>query len=173
MMQQRRPLAVILIDIDFFKCFNDAFGHVEGDHCLRQVAQAIHTTVESFAGLAARYGGEEFAVILPRTGRADAITIMQQIQDNIQELAIPAPDSIHRHANVVTVSLGMATRIPCLEHSLQSLVESADAALYQAKAAGRNTWREFQPVKTPLNKTTSPVNNTTPPVKNDKPTPQS
>ena len=144
MKQQHRPLAVILIDIDFFKCFNDAFGHVEGDHCLRQVAQAIHGVADQWSGLAARYGGEEFAVILPQTGRDNAIAIIQEIRKKIQQLAIPAPDTIHRHSNVVTVSAGMASQIPTGDH-LQSLVEAADIALYQAKAAGRDTWREFNP----------------------------
>ncbi|MGD1938448.1 MAG: diguanylate cyclase domain-containing protein [Cyanophyceae cyanobacterium] len=147
MMQQRRPLTVILVDIDFFKCFNDAFGHVEGDRCLQQVAQAIHQAVESFSGLAARYGGEEFAVILPRTGGESAVAIAQQVQRTIQELAIPAPDSIHRHADVVTVSLGIASIIPEAGQSPQSLIEFADAALYQAKEGGRNTWRTFQSQK--------------------------
>ncbi|MEM1427012.1 MAG: diguanylate cyclase, partial [Cyanobacteria bacterium P01_H01_bin.130] len=144
MKQQHRPLAVILIDIDFFKCFNDAFGHVEGDRCLRQVAQAIHGVVDQWSGLAARYGGEEFAVILSQTGRDNAIAIIQEIRKKIQQLAIPAPDNIHRHSNVVTVSAGMASQIPTGDH-LQSLIEAADTALYQAKAAGRDTWREFNP----------------------------
>ncbi|MGD1851136.1 MAG: diguanylate cyclase domain-containing protein [Cyanophyceae cyanobacterium] len=147
MMQQRRPLTVILIDIDFFKCFNDAFGHVEGDRCLQQVAQAIYKTVSAFSGLAARYGGEEFAAVLPCTGRESAVAIAQQIKQTIQDLGIPAPGAIHRHADMVTASLGVASMIPEAGRSPQCLVELADIALYQAKEDGRNTWRTFQSQK--------------------------
>lgn len=142
MQREQAPLSLILCDIDFFKAFNDTYGHQMGDECLRQVAAQLQAAARRSIDLAARYGGEEFALILPNTDMEGAIQVAQDIQTSIQDLAIP-----HRKSHVgeiVTVSMGVATTIPVPFVAPQMLIEAADRALYAAKDYGRNCFHTFR-----------------------------
>lgn len=130
------PLALIIFDIDLFKKYNDSLGHQAGDTCLKQVAQALKETLKRPGDLAVRYGGEEFAAILPNTSLEGAANIAETIRTSVENLKI-----LHHASEVskyVTVSLGVAARIPNPYSSLEVLIEEADRALYQAKKDGRN-----------------------------------
>ncbi|MDD2899198.1 MAG: diguanylate cyclase [Desulfuromonadaceae bacterium] len=130
------PLSLILLDIDFFKAFNDRYGHVKGDECLRLVAQAIAGCTVRPADLPARYGGEEFACILPETEHTGAKQIAEKIRRTIHSLAIPHTGS--SVADVVTVSLGVVT-VHCNEdESPIDVITQVDELLYRAKSNGRN-----------------------------------
>ena len=126
-----------MLDVDFFKKFNDRYGHVAGDDCLRRVAGAIATGPRRPTDLAARYGGEEFAVILPDTDADGACAVAEKIRQAVQSLAIPHADS---PCGDVTVSLGVHTCCPAdeMDAAPLSCIEGADALLYQAKTRGRN-----------------------------------
>lgn len=140
--REQAPLSLILCDIDFFKLYNDHYGHLAGDDCLKQVAQTIHQNVRRPADLAARYGGEEFAVILPNTTNQGAIQVAMQIQADLTSLNI-----LHDHSQVspiVTISMGVATVIPAAEANVEELIAAADQALYLAKAKGRNCYCSYQ-----------------------------
>ncbi|MBP2229177.1 diguanylate cyclase (GGDEF)-like protein/PAS domain S-box-containing protein [Azospirillum agricola] len=132
------PLALLLIDIDRFKLFNDAYGHPAGDTCLRRVAATVAGLARRPGDLAARYGGEEMAVILPDTDEAGAVELAEQLRSAIQGLALEHAGN--RPAGVVTVSIGVAATVPPDGDRLEpaTLVASADSALYAAKHAGRN-----------------------------------
>ncbi|MCP4400571.1 MAG: diguanylate cyclase [bacterium] len=134
--REQAPLSLILGDIDYFKPYNDTYGHQAGDDCLKQVAQTMDRTVNRVTDLVARYGGEEFAVILPHTDSDAAMHIAQTIQDAIHALNIPhGQSSAGKH---VTLSLGVVCCIPTRESSSELLVAAADKSLYQAKEQGRN-----------------------------------
>jgi diguanylate cyclase (GGDEF)-like protein len=130
------PLALLLIDIDFFKRFNDWHGHQAGDQCLKAVAVALTRSARRPLDFTARYGGEEFAVILYHASRSYVVETAATIQANIAALAIPHGDS--DIGSSVTVSIGIAHVAPSLHRSAQGFVQLADQALYQAKAEGRN-----------------------------------
>ncbi|MGF1601807.1 MAG: diguanylate cyclase domain-containing protein [Thermosynechococcaceae cyanobacterium] len=136
------PLSLIMIDIDFFKQFNDTYGHLEGDHCLRQVAQCIQDGLHRPRDLVARYGGEEFGVILPETSERGASRLAERICENIRALEITHVTS--PIGNRVTISLGIATTIPDVSERPQTLIRRADHALYQAKAGGRDRSALYQ-----------------------------
>ncbi|MGB3405359.1 MAG: diguanylate cyclase [Microcoleaceae cyanobacterium] len=136
MTRENQFLSLILCDVDCFKRYNDHYGHLSGDDCLKQVAQAIQSSIHRPADLAARYGGEEFAIILPNTPLNGAITVAQFIQKNIRDLQIPHHNSLVN--NMVTISLGVCSMIPSAEFSPEDLIETADQALYSAKQQGRN-----------------------------------
>ncbi|WP_006459974.1 response regulator [Thiomicrospira aerophila] len=131
-----KPLALLMIDIDFFKPFNDRYGHGQGDICLERVAQALQDVIKRPADLVARYGGEEFSVILPETDLKGAQTIAEALREAVSQLAIPHEYSAA--ADVVTVSVGAVSA--CLDKAEDSiaLLKRADDALYQAKEKGRN-----------------------------------
>ena len=130
------PLSLIICDIDFFKLYNDCLGHPAGDACLVQVACAIAGSIKRPADLAARYGGEEFIVLLPNTTSEGAIAVARAIRTSIGTLKISHPQS---HINpYITFSFGIASAFPHLYSSPDYLIHSADRALYQAKAQGRN-----------------------------------
>lgn len=129
-------LSLIMIDIDFFKSYNDHFGHPAGDRCLRQVATILNTFPKRPSDLTARYGGEEFAVILAEADDAAAMNIAENIRRAVESERIDHPHS--KAADVVTLSLGVATISPDRNQTEQSLVMHADQALYQAKTTGRN-----------------------------------
>lgn len=134
--REEMPLSLIMFDIDFFKLYNDFYGHLGGDDCLRQVAGAIASNAKRAGDLAARYGGEEFAVILPNTSAEGANAVARKICDSLASLKLPhARSSIGPY---VTLSCGIATAIPAGEESPDTLIRSADSALYQAKTAGKN-----------------------------------
>ena len=124
-----------MIDIDHFKRFNDAFGHVAGDACLQAVSTLLETCVRRPSDLVARYGGEEMAVIMPATDSAGAAVVAQRILSRLQQENITHPGSPFGR---VSVSIGVATGMGSRLEPVLGLVEAADAALYGAKAAGRN-----------------------------------
>jgi len=129
-------LSLILLDIDHFKAFNDNYGHVKGDECLRRIARVMADCTARPADLAARYGGEEFACILPETDRIGAVVIAEKIRRSILALAIPHKGS--DIADVITASLGVVT-VPCaLDGSTVEILDQADELLYRAKSSGRN-----------------------------------
>ncbi|WP_204103022.1 MULTISPECIES: diguanylate cyclase [Spirulina sp. CCY15215] len=136
MQRDRAPLSLILADIDFFKRYNDTYGHQKGDECLKAVALAIRSGSQRSSDLAARYGGEEFAVILPNTSLEDAVKIACQIQEQVRALRINrSPLSAFPY---LTVSSGVASQFPHKQETLENLIGTADAALYRAKASGRD-----------------------------------
>jgi len=134
--RSRAELSLILLDIDHFKAFNDTYGHVAGDDCLRQIGRVLIDCTTRAADLAARYGGEEFACILPETDRIGAVVIAERIRLAIQALGIPhkASDS----ADCVTASLGVITVHCKIEGSVIEILSQADELLYRAKSRGRN-----------------------------------
>lgn len=135
--RDRKPVSLIMLDVDFFKKFNDNYGHVAGDECLRAVARAVGGSVGRGEDLAARYGGEEFAVIMPGTDTVGALRVAEAVRAAVMALGIPhAAGAI----DVVTVSVGVATVYPGTEREADSsaLIRKADALLYQAKSTGRN-----------------------------------
>lgn len=134
--REQLPLSLILCDVDYFKLYNDTQGHLAGDDALRQVAWAIAQTAKRPADLVARYGGEEFAVILPNTGTAGAIAVAQEIQTNLSAFRIAHPSS--KVSEFMTLSLGVATCVPSIQSTPESLISAADQGLYQAKAQGKN-----------------------------------
>ncbi|MEO1132747.1 MAG: diguanylate cyclase, partial [Cyanobacteria bacterium J06639_1] len=136
--REQQPLSLILFDVDFFKQFNDRYGHQAGDDCLIQVARVTQASIRRPADLAARYGGEEFAVILPNTTLEGAISIARTIQSNIQALHISHAES--DTSAYVTVSIGITSQVPGQDSSIHRLIGAADAALYRAKREGRNRY---------------------------------
>lgn len=135
MQTSQSPLSLILCDVDYFKCYNDTYGHLAGDECLKRVAATIRCVVSPIGGLVARYGGEEFAVILSNTALEEASQIAEQIR-----VAIKALQIVHHSSPVassVTLSLGIAN-VSATVKTVESLIAEADRALYQAKAQGRN-----------------------------------
>ena len=138
-MRSQSPLSLILIDIDFFKAFNDSYGHLAGDDCLRRVAQSLSGAGRRPSDLVARYGGEEFAFLLSDTDAAGAAAVAFRIKQNMDGLSIPHPYS--RVADHVTLSMGLATLIPTKGEASSDLIKLADELLYKAKANGRNQVR--------------------------------
>ncbi|ASC69796.1 hypothetical protein XM38_007250 [Halomicronema hongdechloris C2206] len=136
--REQGPLSLILCDIDYFKLYNDTYGHPTGDVCLVRIAQVLDQVAKRPADLVARYGGEEFALVLPQTNQSGAIQVAETIQAAIAQLQIPHETSpIAQH---ITLSLGIACAIPTPEKSAQSLIEQADQALYIAKQQGRDRY---------------------------------
>lgn len=136
MLREKRPLSVVLCDIDHFKLYNDTYGHQAGDDCLAKVAQAIKDSVNRPGDLTARYGGEEFCLVLPETSGQGAAQIAELVRMNVAALKLEHKSS--EVAEMVTLSLGVATLIPDTGSQPSVLVEAADRALYQAKGNGRN-----------------------------------
>lgn len=134
--REKQPLTIILLDIDFFKHFNDTYGHTEGDVCLRLVAQKINDTVNRPYDLVARFGGEEFICILPNTDLIGGTYVAQQIVDSIVSLKIPHINS--PISAFVTISAGVSSVVPEYDMSSTTLIEEADKQLYIAKDRGRN-----------------------------------
>ncbi len=130
------PLSLMLVDVDSFKLFNDTHGHLEGDACLRRVAETLSASLSRAADLAARFGGEEFVSLLPHTSTEEAAGLAERLRARVEALAIPHPSS--PVTPVVTVSIGCATAAPSEDGDPAALLAAADAALYAAKRAGRN-----------------------------------
>lgn len=138
------PLSVLLIDADYFKQYNDAYGHLAGDDCLRSIARAIQRMAPRTGDFVARYGGEEFAVILPFTDEHGACRIAEGIRGHILSLAMPhCASDVAPH---VTVSIGTTSAVPTQQRSHLDFLQDADVALYRAKAAGRNETVYMGPV---------------------------
>lgn len=134
--REQFPVAVILVDVDYFKLYNDRFGHQQGDICLQQIAQALLKAVKRPTDLVARYGGEEFAIILPRTSAHNALQVAEEIRQQIKILALTHPDSLA--GDYVSLSLGVCAAVPSPKYTQQQLLITADQALYQAKKQGRD-----------------------------------
>ncbi len=134
--RRQYPLALLMVDIDYFKAYNDSLGHVKGDECLRQVAQNLLAQARRPGDLVARYGGEEFSVILPALDREEATAVAENFCSKIFEMCIPHPNS--SIADCVTVSIGVAVQIPNAHNERGDLLKQADDALYLAKKRGRN-----------------------------------
>lgn len=136
--QQAKPISLILCDIDHFKLYNDSYGHLEGDDCLKQVADVLASQGNYPHDFVARYGGEEFAIILPDTKEQGACDVAEKVRNTLALKALPhkaSPTSEH-----VTVSMGICTLIPDDGMALELLILKADQALYQAKNRGRNNF---------------------------------
>lgn len=143
--RNQSPLSLIMLDVDFFKRFNDHYGHQAGDDCLRQIANTLKSSLRRPADLVARYGGEEFACILPETEFNDAMAIAHELEQRVRQQAIAHADSAA--APVVTISLGVAGRHASTSADADALLAAADAQLYKAKNAGRG--RAFGEALTP------------------------
>lgn len=128
-------LAFILCDIDFFKLYNDHYGHPAGDACLAQVAAALKRACHREVDMVARYGGEEFCVVMPDTNKLGAIEVAQRIQDEIHRLALPHAKS---PTGTVTLSQGVVSWVPSSQHDASELIAAADSLLYSSKQKGRN-----------------------------------
>jgi len=134
--RQRTAVAAIIMDVDHFKAFNDNYGHQAGDECLTRVAKALAATERRAAGLVARYGGEEFICVIPSMDLHGAMALAERLRASIVAQAIP--HGFSSAASQVTISLGVASKIPAVGEPWNALVELADKALYQAKQTGRN-----------------------------------
>jgi diguanylate cyclase (GGDEF)-like protein/PAS domain S-box-containing protein len=134
--REKQPISLILGDIDYFKRYNDTYGHLDGDDCLRSVARAMSGCIHRSADLVARCGGEEFAVILPNTPLEGVLRVAENVRAAIEALQIPHQASDAN--NYVTMSLGVATIIPTPKQEAKELIATADRALFRAKALGRN-----------------------------------
>jgi diguanylate cyclase (GGDEF)-like protein len=136
------PMALILVDLDHFKAYNDAYGHQAGDASLVQAGAAMRRVAARPQDLVARYGGEEFAILLPQLDAAGAEGVARRLQGELQQLAIPHAAS--PTAPYLTASMGIAALVPGDSGAPADLVQQADALLYQAKAAGRNRYQVGQ-----------------------------
>ncbi|TGE33768.1 diguanylate cyclase [Desulfosporosinus sp. Sb-LF] len=135
-MREQQTLALVMADIDYFKAFNDNYGHLKGDDCLRLVAKTLVTSIKRPIDFVARYGGEEFIAVLPNTDKIGALLVAERMRRNIEHLAIT-----HEHsmvASCVTISLGITDIIPQQADTILELIQTVDNALYQAKQLGRN-----------------------------------
>jgi diguanylate cyclase (GGDEF)-like protein len=134
--RERQPLSLLMIDIDCFKCFNDSYGHQEGDACLRGVAAVLQAAAARPGDLVARYGGEEMAVLMPHTDLEGASRLAERIHALLAERRLSFPDS--PVASHVTVSIGVAAMLPVRNANRAALIRQADEGLYIAKENGRN-----------------------------------
>jgi diguanylate cyclase (GGDEF)-like protein/PAS domain S-box-containing protein len=134
-LRERRPLSIVLIDVDLFKLYNDTYGHVRGDACLKQIAESAMDVVTRPADLVSRFGGEEFAIILPDTDPAGAVSVANQVCAALQRRKLSHEASPY---GLVTISAGCATLLPQPGALATDLIEHADSAMYEAKRTGRN-----------------------------------
>lgn len=131
-----RAVSLIMVDVDYFKAFNDRYGHQEGDECLKKVANTLKQVIGRSSDLVARYGGEEFAILLPETELLESRRLAERCRDKVRAMAIP--HELSDAASVVTISLGISSVVPGLNAAETDLLNSADAMLYQAKELGRD-----------------------------------
>jgi diguanylate cyclase (GGDEF)-like protein len=134
--RSRSPLSLILMDVDYFKAYNDALGHLEGDDCLRQMAMSLEGCIHRAGDLVARHGGDEFACVLADTDAVGAAGVAENIQASIAALALAHPHS--PASSLMTLSLGVVTRVAEYGEEPGSLIEGAERALSTAKESGRN-----------------------------------
>jgi diguanylate cyclase (GGDEF)-like protein len=134
--REKSEFSVIMLDIDCFKLFNDTYGHLEGDECLRGIAAALRRGLRRPSDLLVRYGGEEFMALLPDTGTDGAFAVAGAMQAEVAALAMPHRSSLV--APHVTVSMGVASMVPTEDSLVELLIAAADRALYRAKQQGRN-----------------------------------
>ncbi len=138
-LRHETPLRIMMVDIDFFKPYNDTLGHLKGDQCLKDIATAISSIAARSGDLVARYGGEEFLLLFPMTNAQQAQIQVERLMNAIKKIAIVHPCS--SVSPYVTISAGVATTIPRLNDSISAFVSRADHALYQAKTNGRNQYQ--------------------------------
>ena len=138
-LRHETPLTIMMVDIDFFKPYNDSLGHLKGDQCLKDIATAISSIAARSGDLVARYGGEEFLLLFPMTNAQQAKIHAERLMNAIKKIAIVHPCS--SVSPYVTISVGVATTIPRLNDSISAFVSRADHALYQAKTNGRNQYQ--------------------------------
>ncbi|MFA5016985.1 MAG: diguanylate cyclase [Methylobacter sp.] len=131
--RQKHPLSIFMVDIDFFKSYNDYYGHIAGDNAIKQVASALKSQLSRATDIVARYGGEEFVLVMPHLPRKVAEQFAEKLRSAVFNLAMPHIKS--RPFNQITISIGLCTGIP---ENDDNLLNKADAALYQAKLKGRN-----------------------------------
>lgn len=134
--REKTPLSLIMLDIDYFKAFNDTYGHLKGDDCLKTVAATLKKTLRRPGDFPARYGGEEFAVVLPNTDDVGAAIIAEELRASTERAGIEHINSLC--ADYVTVSLGVVTRFSEQAETPDDLILAADRALYRSKHEGRN-----------------------------------
>ena len=146
--RQKSPLAVLMIDVDNFKHFNDKLGHPEGDRCLKRVAKLLSEHARRPGELVARYGGEEFVMIFPETDHQKAVNLAEQVLESVRMARIPQPDGLERW--YVTISIGVSATIPSERLTPSRLLVAADQALYAVKGNGRNGWWYQSPDTQPL-----------------------
>lgn len=135
---QAEPFALLMLDVDYFKRYNDHYGHQAGDACLVKVADIVKTSVRTPADLVARYGGEEFVIVLPASSLDDAVRVAERIQTNLREISLPHAAS--EVSEMVTVSMGITLSKD--GDSAYGIIARADEALYRAKQQGRNRWEK-------------------------------
>ncbi len=138
-LRHETPLTIMMVDIDFFKPYNDTLGHLKGDQCLKDIATAISSIAARSGDLVARYGGEEFLLLFPMTNAQQAQIQVERLMNAIKKIAIVHPCS--SVSPYVTISVGVATTIPRLNDSISAFVSRADHALHQAKTNGRNQYQ--------------------------------
>ncbi len=134
--REKEPLSLLMMDIDYFKLYNDHYGHTHGDECLKKVAETMKSTVKRPRDFIARYGGEEFVAILPNTGKKAAQAIAKKIQENLMDLKLE-----HQKftlGDYLTISIGVATVVPTDRMECDEIIKKADQALYKSKEMGRN-----------------------------------
>jgi diguanylate cyclase (GGDEF)-like protein len=137
--RDQTSLSVVFVDLDDFHAFNERYGHIGGDACLAKVADVLARSLRRASDVLARYGGEELVAILPDTDTNGACVVGERLRATIEELQIPHVGS--RCSRVVTLSAGVATRLASMGSNPESLIAAADAALFRAKAEGRNCYR--------------------------------
>lgn len=156
--REKAPLSMIICDVDYFKRYNDTYGHQMGDECLQKIAETIRKALKRPADLVARYGGEEFVVLLPNTQASGAWIVAQEIQCNIRQLSLEHQASLV--SPFITMSMGFSSTIPTHEIAGEELFEIADQALYDAKKQGRDRiiFREFRAIDSPYRQPETPHN---------------
>lgn len=142
-LREREPLSLLMVDVDYFKQYNDGYGHQAGDECLKVVAGTLRSKLRRPADIVARYGGEEFAAVLPDTASEGAVLVAEAMNSAILQLGIPHEGSAF---GILTVSVGVATLVPAQVEGLPRLLSAADWALYEAKREGRNCVRVADPM---------------------------
>lgn len=136
--RETQSLSLLLCDLDFFKCYNDFYGHKQGDLCLQEVAQVLQTVLKRPADLVFRYGGEEFAILLPNTSIVGAQIVAAQLVKKVEQQKLP--HDLSEVSSYVTLSIGVSAVIPTQQLSPDTLFHQADVALYEAKKTGRNCY---------------------------------
>ncbi|MGZ3237013.1 MAG: GGDEF domain-containing protein, partial [Burkholderiaceae bacterium] len=134
-MRDSKVLTLLMVDVDYFKIYNDTYGHQAGDTCLKAIAATMADCIQRTVDVAARYGGEEFAVILPNAPSSGATVVAERIRSAVEQLDVPG---LTGQGGKVTISIGVATVTPLQPGGFTQLIAAADAALYQAKHEGRN-----------------------------------
>jgi diguanylate cyclase (GGDEF)-like protein len=158
--ERHEPIALMMIDIDHFKLYNDRYGHVAGDTCLRSVGEALSLVTLENAVLVARYGGEEFALLLPGLDLARITELADEARSSIEDLYIAHAEA---PSGIVTISIGVESIIPRAGQTTADLVEAADRALYAAKRSGRNRVATSQPAVVTISELEAPLDYELPP----------